>query len=70
MSEISPNNYANELASNGLYDLFSAFRNNELDYNKFYLTRKTDEIMARLRGVLHGTDTSGLGRTVHHDGKE
>ncbi|HZV82105.1 MAG TPA: LTA synthase family protein [Geobacteraceae bacterium] len=69
-SEISANNYANELASNGLYDLFSAFRNNELDYNKFYLTRKTDEVMTRLQGVLHGTDNNGLGRQVHHDGKE
>ena len=70
LSEISPNNYANELASNGLYDLFSAFRNNELDYNKFYVTRKPDQIMGRLRGLLHGTDGSGLGRSVHYDGKE
>jgi phosphoglycerol transferase MdoB-like AlkP superfamily enzyme len=69
-SEISPNNYANELASNGLYDLFSAFRNNELDYNKFYVTRKPDQIMGRLRGLLHGTDPSGLGRAVHHTGGE
>ncbi len=70
LSEISPNNYANELASNGLYDLFSAFRNNELDYARFYPTRQTGEVMARLRGVLHGTDASGLGRHVRHDGAE
>lgn len=70
MSEISPNNYANELAGNGLYGLFAAFRNNELDFNKFYLTRKSDQVMTRLRGLLHGTDKSGLARTVRQDSRE
>lgn len=70
LSEISPNNYANELACNGIYALFSAFRNNELDYNKFYLTRKTDVVMERLRGLLHSTGTRGLGRPVRHNGPE
>lgn len=30
------NRYADELAGNGLYNLFSAFRNNELDYGRYY----------------------------------
>lgn len=32
----SKNVYATELARNGLYELFSAFRNNSLNYTKFY----------------------------------
>ena len=35
---LSTNRYAIELARNGYYELFSAFRNNSLDYNKFYAT--------------------------------
>ncbi|MEO6686286.1 MAG: LTA synthase family protein, partial [Dyadobacter sp.] len=30
------NTYVNELAGNGLYELFAAYRNNELDYAQFY----------------------------------
>ena len=30
------NQYANELAGNGLFSLFGAFRNNQLDYQRFY----------------------------------
>lgn len=30
------NNYANEIAKNGYYELFSAFRNNYIDYESFY----------------------------------
>lgn len=32
----SDNNHVNELASNGPYQLFAAFRNNTLDYQQFY----------------------------------
>ncbi len=32
----SKNEYVNELAANGLYELFAAYRNNELDYEQFY----------------------------------
>jgi phosphoglycerol transferase MdoB-like AlkP superfamily enzyme len=35
---LSDNNYVNELASNGPYQLFAAFRNNTLDYHQFYVT--------------------------------
>jgi len=34
----SDNNYVNELASNGPYQLFAAFRNNTLDYQQLYET--------------------------------
>lgn len=32
----SDNAYVNELSGNGLYELFAAYRNNELDYDQFY----------------------------------
>ena len=34
--QFSPNAYVNELAGNGLYELFAAYRNNELEYDRFY----------------------------------
>lgn len=34
--QFSSNYYVNELAGNGMYELFAAYRNNELDYNQFY----------------------------------
>lgn len=38
LREFSANSYQNELASNGPYQFIAAFRNNELDYYKFYPT--------------------------------
>lgn len=52
LTQISPNNYANELAGNGIYCLFSAFRNNELDFNKFYVNRDDATVLARLKLML------------------
>ncbi len=43
----SENNYTNELASNGPYQLFAAFRNNTLDFRRFYKTGN-DEVLSRL----------------------
>lgn len=36
LHSFSSNTIANELAGNGLYELFAAYRNNELDYTQFY----------------------------------
>jgi len=52
LTNISPNNYAVELAGNGVYDLFSAFRNNELDFNKFYVVKDDKTVLARLKGMV------------------
>lgn len=49
---ISDNMYNDELAGNGLYELFSAFRNNELDYHRFYRTLPDAEAEAILRAQL------------------
>jgi phosphoglycerol transferase MdoB-like AlkP superfamily enzyme len=43
------NNFNRELAKNGLWSLFAAFRNNVLDYEAFYPTKPLDQVFARLR---------------------
>jgi phosphoglycerol transferase MdoB-like AlkP superfamily enzyme len=46
------NNFNRELAKDGLWSLFAAFRNNVLDYDDFYPTQPTDQVFARLREEL------------------
>jgi phosphoglycerol transferase MdoB-like AlkP superfamily enzyme len=36
LHHFSKNTYANELAGNGIYELFAAYLNNELSYDRFY----------------------------------
>nr|WP_288497561.1 LTA synthase family protein [uncultured Pseudomonas sp.] len=43
------NAYQNELASNGPFQFFAAFRNNELDYMKFYATLPDEKVGSLLR---------------------
>ncbi len=43
ITDINDNNYLSELSKNGLYNLFSAFRHNVIDYSSFYQTRNTEE---------------------------
>jgi phosphoglycerol transferase MdoB-like AlkP superfamily enzyme len=49
---VDENRFANELAANGVYNLFSAFRNNELEYAPFYVTEESDTVSRRLRRLL------------------
>lgn len=51
-AEIAQNNHVNEITKNGLFSLFSAFRNNELDYDKFYLTEYKDEKLPTIQELL------------------
>jgi len=48
LSNISHNTFNNELAKNGLYSLFSAFRHNTLEYTEFYKTKDLNTVMAQL----------------------
>ncbi len=41
--------YYNEIAKNGVYQLFSAYRNNEIDYQSLYETIGTENAIAELR---------------------
>ncbi len=59
---LSSNNYVNELASNGPYQLFAAFRNNRLDYRQFYATGEDRDLSARLKKqVVDNTGEPGSG---------
>jgi phosphoglycerol transferase MdoB-like AlkP superfamily enzyme len=51
-TEFTANAYVNEASKNGIYSLFSAFRNNELDYSRFYLTAYKDEELPKIRDLL------------------
>jgi phosphoglycerol transferase MdoB-like AlkP superfamily enzyme len=46
------NAYHRELAKNGLWSLFAAFKNNSLDYDRFYATVPIDQAFARLHGEI------------------
>lgn len=71
----SRNQYADELSGNGLYDLFSAFRNNQLDYDTFYNTiNRRDAFLLMRRTLATGNsnyinDTT-LERSVVNKGPE
>jgi phosphoglycerol transferase MdoB-like AlkP superfamily enzyme len=46
------NNYNRELGKNGVWSLFAAFWNNQLDYEDFYPTRPVPEMFARIQREL------------------
>ncbi len=46
------NNYNRELAKDGVWSLFAAFRDNELDYAQFYRTRSERAVFERLHDEL------------------
>lgn len=48
----SNNEYVNELAGNGLYELFSAYRHNEIDYDQFYKRESDQEAFQKVRQLL------------------
>jgi phosphoglycerol transferase MdoB-like AlkP superfamily enzyme len=50
--KVSGNRYNQELAKDGLYSLFSAFRNNTLDYDEFYLTQPIEKVLRRYRKLV------------------
>lgn len=52
LHRFSKNAYVNELAGNGLYELFSAYRNNELDYEQFYKTNDNKAAFSNVRNLL------------------
>ncbi|MGH7292109.1 MAG: LTA synthase family protein, partial [Myxococcota bacterium] len=72
LPRVAEDRFANELAANGLYNLFSAFRNNQLDYAPFYVTEGTNEASQELRRLLAeptatfaSDDPMNLTREVH-----
>ncbi|GCC52735.1 sulfatase [Chryseotalea sanaruensis] len=73
----SDNAYVNELAGNGLYELFAAYRNNELDYDQFYKRIDSKEAFALVHQLLKTSDaefvdsnTEGINRKISNVGEE
>jgi phosphoglycerol transferase MdoB-like AlkP superfamily enzyme len=59
------NAYVNELAGNGIYEFFSAYRNNELDYDRFYRTLPDAAAFAQLRRLLKTPEARFLSEDPH-----
>ncbi len=57
LRQFSGNNYQNELAGNGPYQFFAAFRNNELDYEQFYATIDDLEASRRLKDEVRESNS-------------
>lgn len=71
------NNYNRELASNGPYQFFAAFRSNELDYNLFYNTLSDADLSSVLEreylgagARLENKDHLDIGRVISANGPE
>lgn len=71
------NQYANELAGNGLFSLFGAFRNNQLDYQRFYAKMPLEQAARIVKAQLATPDASFISedpldirRTIHHAAPE
>ena len=57
-AEFSDNNYLNEISKNGIYSLFAAYRNNSLDYKKFYTQLDSEKSLSRLHDLLQSRESS------------
>ncbi len=69
------NTYIKELSSNGVYDLFKAFRNNSLDYASFYKSINMDDAFVAVKKQLLQNnqqyvepDTNSITRNVKYKG--
>lgn len=63
--QFSNNIYVNELAGNGMYELFAAYRNNELDYDQFYARLNEKQVSSLIRSLVktpesHFTDNKNF----------
>ncbi|MFJ2714081.1 LTA synthase family protein [Pseudomonas sp. NPDC087346] len=56
------NAYQNELASNGPYQFFAAFRNNELDYGQFYGSLPPEKVAQQIRAELGESNARFIGK--------
>lgn len=73
----SDNAYVNELAGNGLYELFAAYRNNELDYDQFYAridNKKAFDLLHQMiqtqEAKFSNSNPERIDRTIVNAGEE
>ncbi len=76
-ANFSSNRYANELAGNGIYNFFAAYRNNEIDYARYYALQNNERVYQHLRALVAepdthftSTDTHDITRTITGRGPE
>ncbi len=72
---IGGNAYQRELASNGPFQFFAAFRNNELDYSQFYAILPEEQVATLLRNEVRepnakfiGSDPQDIRREIDNPG--
>lgn len=75
MKDRTNNNYVNELAGNGIYQFFAAYRGASLDYDRYYRTLPIDEAFAQVRRQLATPDATfdaatGIARHIHNSAPE
>lgn len=75
--DFSENNYSNELAGNGIYEFVQAFKNNELDFYKYYETIPDEEAFKIVRNQLSDSNSTfvqndgfSIERDIHYAGTE
>lgn len=56
--DLTSNTYVNELAGNGIYQFFAAFRSSHLDYDRFYRTLPIDDAFNRVHAQLKTPDAT------------
>ena len=70
MKDRTANTYVNELAGNGIYQFFAAYRSASLDYARYYRTVPANEARAIVRAQLATPDATflsadGIARHIH-----
>jgi phosphoglycerol transferase MdoB-like AlkP superfamily enzyme len=77
ITDLKDNRYISELDKNGIYNLFSAFKNNVLDYNSFYKNIPNEKAFEILKSKILQENQSFLdnnkfwdiSRKVNYEGK-
>ena len=63
MKDRTGNAYVNELAGNGIYQFFAAYRSASLDYPRYYRTIPDDEAWVQVRAQVATPDAQFVGRS-------
>ncbi len=75
LKDRTANTYVNELAGNGMYQFFAAYRSASLDYPRYYRTVPADEAWAQVRAQVATPDArfigpTGIARWIRNDAPE
>lgn len=71
--DISRNRYINEIAANGPYQFFAAFRNNEINYRQFYALGDDGQLSEKIQTLTGAAQSSALydlRRSIVAEGEE